>query len=337
MGPGAVAADTFAEEAAAFDEGHWVEADNEEYTWKLDNSSNVFEPFDEDRFCNDLPGDVLMVGDSMMTSHYESLTGSLKNAWRELLPCWYSWRNRHGKCPPQYVMQNTVCNGTRKIVYIRNDLLLTSQDDGHMEPDKCKKARSAKLYGDSTAEFNATYLEEMAMEDRSDAEGQGIPWDFPEILSRFKVFVINVGAHYQPDDQYTSTLRKVIDRFSKHPGLDKRYVFFRTTSLGLGDCEQMEGMPPFSTLKEAEDHYDQHRWYHSDNFQRQNEIAKAMFALNGFSIYDVYKPTMLNGHSGHPGNGDCLHYKLHGGPFGHWNRLFYNLIRIRARINDRTK
>jgi hypothetical protein len=160
---------------------------------------------------------------------------------------------------------------------------------------------------------------------------QGVAWDWPEILSRFKVFILNTGAHYHKDPVFRELVQNVSDVFASHPEVDKRYVFWRTTMRGVSNCTAIEGKPPFQSLEEAEKYYAQHPWYDSADYQRQNEIAKSVMASHGYSIIDGYKASMMNGHSGHRSDDDCLHYldsDLH--VYEHWNRILYNLIRRRA-------
>jgi len=319
------------EEAAFFDNGQWAEIDGK-YTWELNQGS--MDNFDVDQFCKDLPGDVLLVGDSIMHQHYESLIQEAcpHRHKRVAAPCWYTENDKK-----KLVVENGCCNGTRVITHIRNDIVKTHGPDRHWEPAKCRSESLGRKNDDYVEPSDNNTLfedkaDEMAEARRPKTDVRLLSWDFPEIISRFKVFILNTGAHYQPDPEYRELVQGVVDVFQRHPEVDKRYVFWRTTMLGVSDCEEMDGKPPFRSLEEAEKHYAEHPWYESADFKRQNEMAKSIIASTGISIIDVYKASMMNGHSGHVNQADCLHYNMTTGQtvYKHWNRHFYNLIRRRA-------
>jgi hypothetical protein len=332
------------EEAAFFDNGRWVEVDGK-YKWKLEQGS--MDDFDAGQFCKDLPGDVLLVGDSLTHQHYLSL---LQQACPEIdpfdrgqFPCWYT----DAKTPQekQYINERMCCNGTRRIAMLGNNVLMTRagvvsdapwapsktwqpahcREHNHEEPAMAKEMEETRNKSNHQIRF-----EEQALRPLHE-NFWGVSWDWPEVLSRFKVFILNTGAHYQEDPVFRELVQNVSDVFESHPEVDKRYVFWRTTMPGVSNCTAMNGKPPFQSLKKAEKYYAEHPWYESAHFKRQNEIAKSVMASHGYSIIDVYKASMMNGHSGHRADNDCLHYDdsdLY--VYQHWNRILYNLMRRRA-------
>jgi len=327
-------------EANFFDDGRWVEyhGGRHPYTWKLNLvplAGPVMHDFDVDQFCEDLPGDVLLVGDSITAQHYKSLVQqACPHGPQVHSPCWYTANDA-----ASLVLESHCCNGKRRITYIRNDWSKAHFESEHWQPAQCRESDEDREA--DGVKYNAT-ADQMAVRPRSDARFSRdhqqvpqwspniqLPWDFPEIISRFRVFIFNSGVHYLEDPAYREVVQGVLDVFQKHPEVDKRYVFWRTTMLGVGDCEAMNGKPPFQSLDEAEKHYDENPWYAGKHFNHQNEIARSMFASHGYSLIDVYKSSMMNGHSGHPGNGDCQHYD-DSYLYEHWNRLFYNQMRLRA-------
>jgi hypothetical protein len=298
--------------------------------------------FNVDQFCEDLPGDVLIVGDSISHQHWQVLVKQLRlgskkhRAGTQLVststPCWYPYLDK-----AHLVEESVLCWGskiTRKVTHIRNDWAQVHDPDGTWKPNpqQCRMSRDDSEV--DREEYNAT-ADQMEEAARPVNAARLLPWDFPQILSRFKVFIFNSGAHYHPDEDHRENVQGVLDLFQRHPEIDKRYVFWRTTMQGVNNCEAMDGKPPFPSLEAAEKHYGKNPWYEGADFKRQNDIATSMWAKHGFPLIDVYKSSMMNGHSGHSGRGlDCLHYVLDGPGGGyvyeHWNRILYNLIRRRA-------
>ncbi|CAI5479421.1 unnamed protein product [Closterium sp. Yama58-4] len=143
------------------------------------------------------------------------------------------------------------------------------------------------------------------------------PW-FNDVLpgSDTAVLVLNRGAHYVEDEEFTEQLNRTLTRVREvAPDI---LIIYRSTPPGHAHCENIT-----APLKEPQDPASLP--FHWGEFGRQNKLAKQMVEAVGGVFMDVDPMTRLRG-DGHmlPPN-DCLHYCLPG-PLDVWTQLLYNML-----------
>ncbi|CAI5510874.1 unnamed protein product [Closterium sp. Naga37s-1] len=130
------------------------------------------------------------------------------------------------------------------------------------------------------------------------------PW-FDDVLpgSDTAVLVLNRGAHYVEDEEFTEQLNRTLTRVRE--AAPELLIIYRSTPPGHAHCENIT-----APLKEPQD--PSSLPFHWGEFGRQNKLARQMVEAVGGVFMDVDPMTSLRG-DGHmsPPN-DCLHYCLPG-------------------------
>ncbi|CAI5947147.1 unnamed protein product [Closterium sp. NIES-65] len=143
------------------------------------------------------------------------------------------------------------------------------------------------------------------------------PW-FDDVLpeSDTAVLVLNRGAHYVEDEEFTEQLNRTLTRVREvAPEL---LIIYRSTSPGHAHCENIT-----APLKEPQDPASLP--FHWGEFGRQNKLARQMVEAVGGVFMDVDPMTSLRGDGHMMPPSDCLHYCLPG-PLDVWTQLLYNML-----------
>ncbi|CAI5518933.1 unnamed protein product [Closterium sp. Naga37s-1] len=143
------------------------------------------------------------------------------------------------------------------------------------------------------------------------------PW-FDDVLpeSDTAVLVLNRGAHYVEDEEFTEQLNRTLTRVREvAPEL---LIIYRSTPPGHAHCENIT-----APLKEPQDPASLP--FHWGEFGRQNKLARQMVEAVGGVFMDVDPMTSLRGDGHMMPPSDCLHYCLPG-PLDVWTQLLYNML-----------
>lgn len=285
------------EEVALFNNGFWEKVEpptptDGNWTWRLRNS--LMEPITKEGLCRVLPGDVLVIGDSVSEYSFQNFQMVLNNAMNNT-PIRTSdktssegeqWQGYEGPHHNGEQLSFHICNSSRKFTHFRTD-------GGNLLPE-------ALLSENSVVIFNTGAHHTL-----------GTKYTHTNIFVR---------------DKYNETVINAVNTFKKYPQYGHN-IFFRTTVPGTPDCDQKDHLPPYDTVAEAEESkvFTTHPFYNGDEFKLMNEIASDLFIAAGYSVLDAYAPSILR-QDGHRGSGDCLHYRDGAGPQWHWYKLFYNIL-----------
>ncbi len=266
------------------------------HDWHVPNGScfDKLEPLTRDLFCATVAGrSILFVGDSLQHLMANSLW-SLISSYSE--PFAIKQKTLQGE-PIDFL----ICNHTSSIAFVRNDDL--------------------DLFDDSDKSW-------------SRAHGDGIhthPWK--DLLPRYQILVLNVGAHWRSVQRYEALLLSVSSHLLRHYGGNE--VYFRTTPMGHTGCSNNSVVLSEISLTQYQPAGKWLSLFHWDLFPAYNEIARIVWGnfsklfaeKNGYSaVLDVYRMTMLRPDLHlHPPD-DCLHYKLPS-VVDHWNWLLINTMR----------
>ena len=212
--------------------------------------------------------------DSTSLLNFNSTTDKCHGTWCEMKMSW------------------CICEGTQKLVFIRNDFLNTS-----------------------TAFPNG-----ICTTDRPDALCK--PFSDADFLSQFSVVILNAGAHYQDDEKLMQTLHSAATLLSVTN--NQTLLVYRNTVPGHGSCSNIT--EPFTSLQAAETWVSKsHPWFHGPFFPRQNEMAWSTFKTYGFRLLDAYTPGVQRGDAHRVDGQDCLHYCVPG-PMTVWIDQLNTLI-----------
>ena len=143
------------------------------------------------------------------------------------------------------------------------------------------------------------------------------------------VAIIHIGHHYQPWQQFASSIRRGLQALvERYPEL---HIFVHNINSGHVDCRIYTG--PVPSLLPIPAGY---KGYHWDDFPSHNEKLAALlqdeFPPNRYRVQlsDIATPTNLrpDGHL-YPHNGDCLHYAIESGAtaLDHWVIQLYEDLR----------
>jgi hypothetical protein len=294
------------EEVAMFNNGFWEKVyppapTDGNWTWRLRNS--LMEPITEEGLCNVLPGDVLVIGDSVSRYSFLNFQMGLKsimNRTREQTATKMSsegeqWQDDEG-VPQGEQLSFSLCNSARKFTHVRTD-------GGNLIPEALLSENSVVIFNTGAHHTLSTKYTHL--------------------------------THLFITGKYNESVINAVNLFKKYPQYGHN-IFFRTTVPGTPDCDQKDHLPPYTTVAEAEKDkvFTEHPFYNGDEFKLMNEIASDLFIAAGYSVLDAYAPSILR-QDGHRGNGDCLHYRDGAGPQWHWYKLFYNTL-LRRLPNHRS-
>lgn len=158
------------------------------------------------------------------------------------------------------------------------------------------------------------------------------------------VLVLNRGAHYVPDDELLTDIRRNIEEVRAwlrrcDAYRIKCHFFWRTTVPGHPGCGNFT--TPVNDIKTMEawiankTMYNKNS-YHWPDFQHQNQLVVSEFIaanLSSFQVLDAYYLNVLRPDEHRAHQGDCLH-NCYPGKMDVYNQLLLHYLSMQRRDND---
>jgi hypothetical protein len=150
-------------------------------------------------------------------------------------------------------------------------------------------------------------------------------WQEDQFLAQFDVVVMNMGAHWIPDNRFNASMYAIANVVKRQRmGRPHARFFWRSTIPGHANCSG-RSQPILGSSAKSPPVVSPHPGWHWEDIPPQNTLAAQILGPVGVEILDVYEASIRRPDRHQFEGGDCLHYHLPS-VIDYWNILLFNFL-----------